>query len=99
MEAATTRYTFQIVIEKEPDADEFTAYAPRLAGCFRRGKTADEAMQGVRRAIRQRLELLLAKGEPVLTDEKFLRVEELTIEVGDGDRAGCSPSAPLRGRP
>ena len=81
MKAGTTRYTFQIVIEKEPDADHFTAYAPRLPGCFRRGKTVDEAVQGVRRAIRERLDTLLATGEPILTDEKFLRVEKLTIEV------------------
>ena len=50
-------YTVRVVIEREPEAECFTAYAPSLAGCFRRGRTLVEAKESVRNAIRERLEL------------------------------------------
>lgn len=77
------RYTVRVVIEKEPEADHFTAYAPSLAGCFRRGRTLEEARESVRSAIRERLESLPATAEPVVQSEKFLQVDELTIEVDE----------------
>ncbi len=81
VEAATKSYTFQIVIEREPGAEHFTAYSPDLAGCFRRGRTLEEAKQEVRQALQDRLESLLAKGEPVSQSQKFLHVDEVTITV------------------
>jgi predicted RNase H-like HicB family nuclease len=83
MRPGKRQYTFQVVIEKEPEADYFTAYAPSLAGCFRRGRTLVEARESVRSAIRERLESLLATAQPVVQLQKFLRVDELTIEVDE----------------
>ena len=88
MEVTKKVYTFQIVIEKEPEADYFTAYSPSVAGCFRRGATAEEAKEGVRQALQQRLAAMLARGEAVLESEKFLRVDELTIAAGPAPEEG-----------
>ena len=74
-------YTFQIVIEKEADGEGYTAYSPTLAGCFRRAATIEEAKERIREAARERIESLLAKGEPISQGERLMHVEELSIAV------------------
>lgn len=80
-------FTFQIVIETEADGGGYTAYSPTLPGCFRRAATIEEAKERVRQAIRQRVEALLAAGEPIAQCERLLHVEELSIalpgDIGD----------------
>ncbi|MCX5674370.1 MAG: type II toxin-antitoxin system HicB family antitoxin [Planctomycetota bacterium] len=48
-------YSFQIVIEKEPDDQGYYAYSPTLPGCFSNGRTVDEAKRNIREAIQQHL--------------------------------------------
>ncbi len=74
-------YTFSIVIEKEPDDEGYMAYSPTLPGCFSNGKTIEEAKRGIRAAIEQHVESLLAHGDPVPQNERLVHVEELTIRV------------------
>ena len=76
-----TFYTFEIVIEKEPEDEGYTAYSPTLPGCFSNGKTIEEAKRNIRDAIRQHIESLLAHGRPVPQNEKLVHVEELTVGV------------------
>ena len=44
-------YSFQIVIEKEPEDEGYLAYSPTLRGCFSNGRTVEEAKRNIREAI------------------------------------------------
>jgi predicted RNase H-like HicB family nuclease len=72
-------YNFEIVIEKEPEDEGYTASSPTLPGCFSNGKTIEEARRNIREAIQQHVESLLAHGLPVPQDEHLVYVEELTL--------------------
>jgi predicted RNase H-like HicB family nuclease len=58
-------YSFEIVIEKEPEDEGYYAYSPTLPGCFGNGRTIEEAQRSIREAVQQHIETLLAHGEPV----------------------------------
>ncbi len=53
-------YHFEIVIEKEPDDEGYSAYSPSLPGCFSNGRTIEEAKRNMREAIQQHVAALLA---------------------------------------
>ena len=74
-------YTFEIVIEKEAEDEDYSAYSPSLPGCFRNGRTVEEAKGNIRDAIQQHLQSLLAHGQPIQQSEKRVHVEELTVGV------------------
>ncbi len=74
-------YTFEIVVEKEPEDEGYAAYSPTLPGCFSNGKTIEEAKRNIREAIRQHIESLLAHGQPIPQNENLVHVEELTVGV------------------
>ena len=74
-------YTFEIVIEKEPEDEGYAAYSPTLPGCFSNGKTVEEAKRNVREAIQQHLEVLLAHGRSIPQNDRLVHVEELTVGV------------------
>ena len=76
-----TYYTFEIVIEKEPEDAGYLAYSPTLSGCFSNGKTIEEARRNIREAVRQHLESLLAHGQTIPQNETVVHVEELTLGV------------------
>ncbi len=44
-------YSFEIVIEKEPEDAGYLAYSPTLPGCFSNGATIEEAKQNIREAV------------------------------------------------
>jgi predicted RNase H-like HicB family nuclease len=58
-------YTFQIVVEKEPEDPGYLAYSPTLPGCFSNGATIEEAAHNMHEAIQQHIASLLDHGEPV----------------------------------
>jgi len=58
-------YSFQIVIEKEPDDEGYLAYTPNVPGCFSNGKTIEETKRNIRQAVEQHLASLLAHGQPI----------------------------------
>jgi len=74
-------YSFQIVIEKEPEDEGYYAYSPTLPGCFSNGKTIEETKRNIREAIQQHLESLRAHAEAIPQDERVVHVEELTVGV------------------
>ena len=74
-------YSFQILIEKEPEDAGFTAHSPTLPGCFSNGQTIEEARLHIREAIEQHISALLARGQPIPQDERLVHVEELTVGV------------------
>jgi predicted RNase H-like HicB family nuclease len=74
-------YTFEIVIEKEPEDDGYAAYSPTLPGCFSNGKTIEEAKQNIREAIRLHIESLVAHGQPIPQNARLVHVEELTVGI------------------
>jgi antitoxin HicB len=58
-------YSFEIVIEKEPEDEGYSAYSPGLPDCFSNGRTIEEARRRMREAIQQHVASLVAHGEPV----------------------------------
>ncbi|MBI2900161.1 MAG: type II toxin-antitoxin system HicB family antitoxin [Planctomycetes bacterium] len=76
-----TYYSFEIVVEKEPEDEGYLAYSPTLPGCFSNGKTIEEARLTIRDAIRQHIESLLGHGQPIPQSARIVHVEELTVGV------------------
>jgi predicted RNase H-like HicB family nuclease len=74
-------YTFEIVVEKEPEDAGYVAYSPTLPGCLSNGRTIEEAKRHIREAIQQHIQSLLAHGQPVPQNEQLVHVEELTVAV------------------
>ena len=48
-------YTFEIVVEKEPEDEGYSAYSPTMPGCFSNGRTIEEAKRNIREAIQVHL--------------------------------------------
>ncbi len=57
-------YSFQIVIEKEPEDEGYFAYTANVPGCFSNGKTIEEAKHNIREAIEQHLASMLEHAQP-----------------------------------
>jgi predicted RNase H-like HicB family nuclease len=74
-------YSFQVVIEKEPEDEGYFAYTPTVPGCFSNGKTIEEARRNIRQAIEQHLASLLAHSQPIPQDDRLVHVEELMVGV------------------
>ncbi len=72
-------YSFEIVIEKEPEDPGYHAYVPALPGCFGNGATIEEARRSIRDALRQHVESLQSRGEPVPQEERIVHVEEMSL--------------------
>jgi len=76
-----TFYTFEILVEKEPNDESYSAYSPTLPGCFSNGKTIEEAKHNIRQAVQQHIASLLEHGQPIPQHEHLVHVEELTVGV------------------
>lgn len=74
-------YTFEIVVEKEPEDEGYFAHSPTLPGCVSNGRTIEEAKRNIREAIQQHVQTLLAHAQDVPQNEKLVHVEELTVGV------------------
>lgn len=74
-------YSFEIVIEKEPEDPGYFAYSPSLRGCFSNGMTIEEAKQNIREAVQQHVASLEAHGKPIEQKQQIVHVEELTVGV------------------
>jgi predicted RNase H-like HicB family nuclease len=72
-------YTFEIIIEKEPEDDGYFAYSPSLPGCFSNGLTIEAAKRNMREAIQQHVLTLISHGEEIQHREHLVHVEELTV--------------------
>lgn len=74
-------YSFQIVIEKEPEDEGYLAYTPTLPGCFSNGRTIEDAKRNIRGAVEQHIASLLAHAQPVPQHESLVHVEELSVGI------------------
>jgi predicted RNase H-like HicB family nuclease len=74
-------YSFEIVVEREPEDEGYLAYSPTLPGCFSNGRTMEETMLHMREAVQQHVASLLARGQSVPQNERLVHVEALTIGV------------------
>ena len=72
-------YSFEIVIEKEPEDEGYFAYSPTLPGCFSNGLTIEEAKRNIREAIQQHVAVLQEQGQVIGQQERLVHVEELTV--------------------
>lgn len=78
---AVKYYTFEIVVEKEPEDEGYYAYSPTLPGCFGNGRTIEAERRSIREVVQQHIESLLAHGEAVPQNEQLVHVEGLSIGV------------------
>ena len=74
-------YSFQIIIEKEPEDEGYFAYSPTLPGCFSNGRTIEEAKRNIREAIELHLASLIDRAAPVPQHDRLVHVEELTVGI------------------
>jgi len=74
-------YSFQIIIEKEPEDEGYYAYSPTVPGCFSNGKTIEDAQRNIRQAIEQHLASMLEHSQLVPQDDRLVHVEELTVAI------------------
>ncbi len=74
-------YTFEIVIEKEPEDSGYFAYSPTLPGCFSNGATIEEAKRNIREAVQQHVTALKAHGQSIEQQDRLVHVEELTVGI------------------
>jgi len=74
-------YSFQIVIEKEPQDQGYFAYSPNLPGCFSNGKTIEDAKKNIRIAIQQHLASLRSHFRPIPQNDRLVHTEELTVGI------------------
>ena len=72
-------YTFEIVVEKEPEDAGYLAYSPTLPGCTSNGLTIEEAKRNIREAIQQHVEVLRSHDREVPQREHLVHVEELSV--------------------
>lgn len=59
-------FSFEIVIEKEPEDEGYLAYSPSLPGCFSNGRTVEETKRNMREAVTQHVASLLEHGQPAV---------------------------------
>jgi predicted RNase H-like HicB family nuclease len=71
--------SFEIVIEKEPDDEGYSACSSTLPGCFSNGTTVEEAKCNIREFSQQHLETLPAHGHRIPQNERLVRVEERPV--------------------
>ena len=74
-------YSFQIIIEKEPEDEGYFAYSSTVAGCFSNGKTIEEARRNIREAVEQHMASLIEHSQRVPQDDRLVHVEELTVGI------------------
>jgi predicted RNase H-like HicB family nuclease len=74
-------FSFEIVIEKEPEDEGYFAYSPTIPGCFSNGKTIEQAKRNIREAIAQHIDSLRAHDEAIPQSDRIVHVEELTVGV------------------
>ncbi|MFH0821331.1 MAG: type II toxin-antitoxin system HicB family antitoxin [Pseudomonadota bacterium] len=58
-------FSFEIVVEKEPEDEGYFAYSPTIPGCFSNGESIEQAKRNIREAIAQHLESLRAHGQAI----------------------------------
>jgi predicted RNase H-like HicB family nuclease len=66
--------TFRVILEHDPETDDYSAVCPELPGCASAGATEEEARENIREAI----ELYLAPSELELTENA--KLVEVTVE-------------------
>jgi predicted RNase H-like HicB family nuclease len=72
-------FTFQIIIEKEPEDPGYYAYSPALPGCFSNGMTVEDAKANMRDAIQQHIEVLRETGQEIPQRPVAIHIEELVV--------------------
>lgn len=72
-------YSFEIIIEKEPEDPGYFAYSPSLPGGFSNGLTIEETKRNIREAIQQHIDSLKEHGIDIEQHERLVHVDELTV--------------------
>jgi predicted RNase H-like HicB family nuclease len=60
--------TYRVLLNKEPEGG-YIVLVPTLPGCITYGESMDEAVSNAKEAVELYIESLVAKGEPIPTEE------------------------------
>lgn len=63
-------YEYTIVLEYDEKIDEYAALVPALPGCTSQGKTSEEALANVQKAIRGHIEALRQLGREIPAEKR-----------------------------
>jgi predicted RNase H-like HicB family nuclease len=69
---------YHFMLRWEAEDEVYTAWVPSLPGCVTFGKTIDEALDMAKDAIEGYVQILIAHGEEVPTDEDII---DRTVEI------------------
>lgn len=72
-------FSFEVVIEKEPDDPGYYARCPNLPGCYSNGATIEETRKNIRQSIELHLESLDRRKQKIDSRERLVHVEEICI--------------------
>jgi predicted RNase H-like HicB family nuclease len=75
------KYTFTIVIEKEPEDPGYYAHVPALPGCVSAGLTIEELRENIVEAIHLYIESLVQDGLPIPDADNPVQVERVTVAI------------------
>ena len=75
------RYSFPVIIEKEPEDPGYFAHSPLLPGCFSAGETIDEVRANMREALELHVKMLLEHGDPVPQLNDVVSLEEVSLGI------------------
>ncbi|HYP40470.1 MAG TPA: type II toxin-antitoxin system HicB family antitoxin [Chloroflexia bacterium] len=79
----------EVVLEKS--ARNYSAYAPEVPGCISTGKTADETLENMRKALKGHLEWMARDGDPMPESEpEEAHVVEVEVAVPAASAQGTS---------
>jgi predicted RNase H-like HicB family nuclease len=67
-------FSFEIVIEKEPEDEGYFAYSPTIPGCFSNGKSIEQTKRNIREATAQHIESQGAGGEVMPQHDSVVNV-------------------------
>ncbi len=82
----------KIVVVLEKSARNYSAYAPEVPGCISTGKTADETLENMRKALKGHLEWMAREGDPMPESEpEEAHVLEVEVDVPASSMQGAGP--------
>ena len=81
----------KIVVVLEKNARNYAAYAPEVPGCVSTGRTADETLENIRKALKGHLEWMARDGDPMPESEpEEAHVIEVDVDVPAASILGAS---------
>ena len=72
-------YSYTVLIEKDVESGDYTAYAPAFDGCVVQMKTYEEALAEIKEVLRDFIQDYIAEGEGLPIED--LSIKNLKIAI------------------